>query len=340
MIRTLRISAVVIVFNLEDFIEEAIESVLAQTRKADEIIVVDDCSSDSSAERVKAFGGKVRYRRMPENSGALLAALDGVRTASGDIICMLDGDDYWAANKLQVIEREFSADANLMLLSHRHIRVNDKGADLLIRDETHRNINYLKKKSKSTDHFSELLKDAILDQKGFWLGSAYAFRKSSFNSCEFSRQIDKFGTDRLRTTYLDLAIAPFLVLTNPSMRVGYTSDTVFSYRIHERGSMGGHVSVEKARQSALKGRTINELIDLILRENCAAPAHLRRRGRILQEYDFLAALYEGEFIKAARLYVRLAGRHWKWRRLMKETQRLIIVGILGPRKFVTLKHKM
>ena len=91
----MRISVVVIVFNLDAYIGQAIDSVLCQTRKADEVIVVDDCSTDQSAERVKAYGDKVRYLRMPKNCGALLTALHGVKAASGDIVCMLDGDDYW-----------------------------------------------------------------------------------------------------------------------------------------------------------------------------------------------------------------------------------------------------
>jgi glycosyltransferase involved in cell wall biosynthesis len=335
--RHLRLSVVIIVFNLEPYIGQAIDSVLAQTRPADEIIVVDDCSTDRSADVVAAYGSNVRYLRMPKNSGALLAALHGVKAAGGDVVCMLDGDDYWAANKLAVVERAFSADPALMLLSHDHRRVDAKGIELPIRDETHRNIAAIRRRAISAGDLSNRLKDAILDQTGYWLGSAYSFRRSCFDIPKFERQIAEFGLDEVQPTYLDLVVAPFLVLTNPSRRVGYTPDTHFLYRVHDKGSLAGNLTPEKALHSACKGRRTHALIDFILRSNGASPAQLRRRELLLQEYDFLAALYSGKIGKAATLYARLARRHWKTRELVKETGRMIAVRVLGPARFLKLK---
>lgn len=336
----MRISVVVIVFDLDAYIGQAIDSVLSQTRKADEIIVVDDCSTDQSAKRVKAYGDKVRYLRMPKNSGALFAALHGVKAASGDVVCMLDGDDYWAANKLEVVERGFLADPNLVLLSHDHVRVDENGFELPVGDETHQNIASIRRRAKSTEHFSDLLREAVLEQKGYWLGSAYSFRACLLDLPKLEAQIEPFGFERLRQTYLDLTIAPFLVLTNPGKHVGYTPETRFFYRIHDKASMGGNLTPQKARQSALKGRTINELIALILRENHASPAHLGRRKLILQHYDYLSALYSSDFGMAARLYARLARSYWNWRQLKKETKRFVAVRILGPQRFLTLQQNL
>jgi len=335
----MRISVVVLVFNLEPYIAQAIHSVLGQTRMADEVIVVDDCSTDRSSDIVKGFGDQVSYLRTPTNSGALLAALEGVKAATADVVCMLDGDDYWAANKLEVVEREFVADPELMLLSHDHVRVDEYGTDLGIQDNTHRNIASILKRATSPDDLSTLLRETILQQKGYWLGSAYSFRKSLFDIAKFERQIADFGLDRLRQTYLDLVIAPFLVLTNPLSRVGYTPDTSFLYRIHEKASLAGNVTPEKALKSAIKGRTINELIELILRRNGATSAHLHRRELILREYDFLLALYRRHWSEAARLYLRLALRHWNRAELKKETVRLLAVRILGPDKFLRVKER-
>lgn len=335
----MRISVVVIVFNLEDYIEQAIDSVLAQTRPADEIIVVDDCSTDQSAERVKAYGDKVRLQRMPRNSGALLAALHGVKAASGEVICMLDGDDYWAANKLEAVEREFLADPDLMLLSHDHVRVDESGHELPVRDGTHWNIAAVRRRAKSAGHLSELLRESVLEQKGYWLGSAYSFRAALFDLPKFEAQIERFGFEGLRQTYLDLVIAPFLVLTNAGKTVGYTPGTRFFYRIHDKASLAGNVTPQKAIQSAARGRTINELIGLILRENHAPAARLRRRALILQHYDYLTALYSRKFGRAARLYARLAARLWNWRQLEKETRRFVAVLVLGPQKFLALKER-
>jgi glycosyltransferase involved in cell wall biosynthesis len=335
----MRISVVVIVYNLEAYIDEAIDSVLNQTRPADEIIVVDDCSTDASAALVKGFGGRVRYLRTANNSGALLAALEGVKATVGDVVCMLDGDDFWAADKLAVVEREFAADPKLILLSHDHVRVDETGAELNIRDETHRNIAALRRRAGSPEELSNLLKQTILDQKGYWLGSAYAFRRRSFDQAMFEGQIARFGFDWLKQAYLDLVVAPFLVLTNPSGRIGYTPDTRFFYRVHAQGSLAGNKTPERARQSAKKGRAINELIYAVLHANGAGPAHLRRRERLLLHYDFLIALYSGQRATAARYFARLARTHWTWDQLRKESLRFAAVLLLGPRRFLALKNK-
>ena len=332
----MRISVVVIVYNLDTYIDQAIESVLEQTRQADEIIVVDDCSTDRSAERVKAYGHRLHYLRMPTNSGALLAALQGVKAATGDVVCMLDGDDYWATNKLETVERQFTANPNLGLLSHEHVRVDERGTDLGVRDDTHRNIEDVRRRANSTGELSALLRDSILAQKGYWLGSAYSFRRKVLDVDKFERQVGTFGFDRLRQTYLDLVVAPFIVLTNPQGAIGYTPDTQFYYRIHDSGSLAGNVTPEKARESALKGRTINELIQLVLKENNADAAYLQRRERILLEYDFLCALYSGENATAARLYMQLAATHWSREQLRKETKRFVAVMTLGPQRFLEL----
>lgn len=336
----MRISVVVIVYNLEAYIGQALDSVLAQTRKADELIVVDDCSTDRSAERVKAYGETVRYLRMPRNSGALLAALRGVKAATGDIVCMLDGDDYWAANKLEVVESEFGAEPDLVLLSHDHVRVDEAGAELLFRDSTHRNIASLRRQAKSAGQLSSLLAETILEQRGYWLGSAYSFRRNLFDIAKFESQIRRFSADELKQAYLDLIIAPFLVLTNPGKRVGYSPDTRFYYRVHEKASLAGNDSPEKARQSALKGRKINEVIEAILRDNHAWPAHLRRRELILRHYDYLCALYSGELRAAFRLYAQLSRQLWDRHQLAQETQRLAAVAILGARGFLALKKQL
>lgn len=333
----MRISVVVIVYNLDSYVGQAIESVLNQTRSPDEIVVVDDCSTDRSAQRIRAYGNKVRYLRTSRNSGALLAALHGVKAVSGDVVCMLDGDDYWADNKLETVEHAFTADPKLVLLSHDHIRVDARGNELPVRDDTHRNVDTIRRRASSKEELSDLLKLTVLDQRGYWLGSAYSFRKECFDVAKFESQVSAFGFTGLHQTYLDLAIAPFLVLRNPHGNIGYSADTRFFYRIHDKSSLSGNLTSEKARQSALKGRTINELIRLILTENDAASVHLRRRDLILAHYDFLSALYSGQRLRAGLFYLRLAASHWSLIELIKETKRFAAILLLGRQRFLKLK---
>lgn len=291
----MKISVVIIAFNLEKYIEEAIHSVLSQTRKADEIIVMDDCSTDTTASIIGKFSDQVKYYRMDKNSGALLAALQGIRHTNGDIICMLDGDDTWALNKLLTVENEFVSQQHLMLLSHQHICIDAKGKRLNIKDETHANIQRILKINYDKHELSENLKETILAQKGYWLGSAYSFKRKVFDIEKFEEQLGLFEEGNIKYTYLDLAIAPFLVLSNLSEDVGYTDGTYFNYRIHSSSSLSDNLTVDKALLSLEKGKTINLLILHIMVHNKAADKYIIHRKVLLNEYLFLGALYKKIF---------------------------------------------
>ena len=97
---TYHVSVVIPAYNLEGYISRAIESVLAQTRPADEIIVVDDGSTDSTGEIVKKYGSAVRYIYQ-ENAGASAARNTGIKTAKNEWIAFLDGDDEWLEENLE-----------------------------------------------------------------------------------------------------------------------------------------------------------------------------------------------------------------------------------------------
>ncbi|MCP4004601.1 MAG: glycosyltransferase family 2 protein [bacterium] len=87
-------STVIPAFNAEKFISRALRSVLAQTRLPDEILVVDDGSSDKTTEIAESFGSAVRVIRQ-ENGGASSARNRGIEEARCTYIALLDADDEW-----------------------------------------------------------------------------------------------------------------------------------------------------------------------------------------------------------------------------------------------------
>lgn len=335
----MKLSVVVLLYNLEAYIGAAIRSVVDQTRPADEIIVVDDASTDGSAAVVQGFGARVRYERLPENVGALSAALAGVRMATGDVVAMLDGDDLWAPNKLAVVEREFAADERLVLLSHDHVRADGEGVPTGERDETHRNIARILAAHPDAEGRSAAFRDTILAQKGFWLGSAYAFRRAAFDADRFAAQLGELAPDTVRAAYLDLSLAPFLVLTRPEGHVGYAGDTHFLYRVHHGGSLAGDGKVEGAIRAVAKGRRINRLILHLLERNGASEEYRARRRLLIEEYDYLEALYRRRAVRGLRLWGRLAAKRWDRHALVRETVRTAGVLLLGPARFLRMKHR-
>ena len=92
------ISVVIPCYNREPFLAETIESVLKQTRPVGEIIVVDDGSTDRSAEVARSYGARVIS--MNRNRGHAAACNAGVDAARGDLLAWLDADDYWDAERL------------------------------------------------------------------------------------------------------------------------------------------------------------------------------------------------------------------------------------------------
>ena len=106
-------------YNHERFIEEAIVSVLEQDfpRTETEILVVDDGSTDRTPEIVRRFQPHVRLIRKT-NGGQASAFNAGIPVARGEIIAFLDGDDWWAKEKLKVVTSYLGARPHIGLVGH------------------------------------------------------------------------------------------------------------------------------------------------------------------------------------------------------------------------------
>ena len=96
------VSIIMPCYNSEKYIEATIKSVIAQTYRNWELLLVDDCSSDASIELAKAFGDeRVRIFSMSENSGAAATRNNAIDEARGRWIAFLDSDDLWMPEKLE-----------------------------------------------------------------------------------------------------------------------------------------------------------------------------------------------------------------------------------------------
>lgn len=95
------ISCVVPVYNGECFVAEAIESILAQTYRPIEILVVDDGSTDGTVEVLGRFGGRIRVIRQA-NAGPAAARSRGLDVAKGEFVAYQDADDLWILEKLEL----------------------------------------------------------------------------------------------------------------------------------------------------------------------------------------------------------------------------------------------
>lgn len=99
------VSVVIPTFNRAQCVREAIESVLSQSIRPDEIIVVDDGSTDHTADVLSEFGDTITVVRQP-NRGVSEARNAGVRHAKGEWIAFLDSDDVWLRDRMAVLHRD------------------------------------------------------------------------------------------------------------------------------------------------------------------------------------------------------------------------------------------
>ena len=109
------VSVVIPTYNYGSFIATAIRSVLGQTRPPDEIIVVDDGSTDDTRHSVSNFGESVKYFYQA-NNGVSVARNRGVEESTGDLIAFLDADDFWEPTCLETALLQFASNERIGLV--------------------------------------------------------------------------------------------------------------------------------------------------------------------------------------------------------------------------------
>ncbi|MGN6222354.1 glycosyltransferase [Pseudoxanthomonas sp.] len=117
MAPAIEVSTIIPTYNRRDLVVRAIDTVLAQTRVVDEIIVVDDGSTDGTGEHLAArYGDRIRYV-WQANAGVSAARNHGMRLARGRYLALLDSDDEWLPEKTarQVAWLEAHPDAGMVL---------------------------------------------------------------------------------------------------------------------------------------------------------------------------------------------------------------------------------
>jgi len=134
---SLFVSVLIDTFNHERFITEAVSSVLAQDVPSPdrEILVVDDGSTDRTPELLRKFEPHIRILRKP-NGGQGSAFNFAIPQCQGQIVAFLDGDDWWAPNKLSKVIEAFASNPSVGLVGHSVTEVLSTGVQRaeLVRD--------------------------------------------------------------------------------------------------------------------------------------------------------------------------------------------------------------
>lgn len=125
------ISVLIPAFNAERFIDEAIESIVTQTVRPGEIIVVDDGSVDATANRCAAWAPDVMLIQQ-ENSGPGRARNVAAQAAKGSLFALLDADDTWVPSKLELQLAHLTANPDNVAVFGWMQNFVDPGANLVV----------------------------------------------------------------------------------------------------------------------------------------------------------------------------------------------------------------
>ncbi|MEG5171860.1 glycosyltransferase [Microcoleus sp. B3-D7] len=123
---TPRVSVIIPAYNADRYIAQAVESVISQTYKNWEIIVVDDGSTDDTRQVLQPYVEKIRYVYQ-ENQGVAAARNRGIQESRGELIAFLDQDDFFLSDKLAGQVALFDAQPSLGIVNSGWRLVNEQG---------------------------------------------------------------------------------------------------------------------------------------------------------------------------------------------------------------------
>ena len=121
-----KVSVIIPMYNSSKHILKCIDSVINQTYKELEIILIDDKSSDRTIKKIKSIkDNRIKVIKFNKNQGAASARNKGIEVSTGDYICFLDSDDYWKLDKIEK-QLKFIKDKVFIYSKYEYLRGNKR----------------------------------------------------------------------------------------------------------------------------------------------------------------------------------------------------------------------
>lgn len=177
------ISVIMPVYNVEKYVAESIQSVLDQSYKNFELIIVDDGGQDQSLEICRSFNDNRITIISQENRGLAGARNTGIAASTGEYIALLDSDDLWHKDKLSLHKIHFDSNARIGV-SYSGSRFIDENSQAL--------------KQAQTPKLHKITADHIFKRNPIGNGSAPMFRRAVLNQIAF-----RHPNDARRICYFD-----------------------------------------------------------------------------------------------------------------------------------------
>ena len=248
------VTVIIPAYNCADFISNAIESVLNQTYKNYELIIVDDGSTDNTSEIISKYKNTIKYIYQ-ENGGVSKARNTGIRNANGKYIGFLDADDVWDKYKLEIQLKAFENqdDVGLVFSDFRQTKNNKVLNNKYYEDAFNIFKEYNYKINKLFDYKSNIIfmgRDIAycwgniykyLFLGNFILPSSVLFKKSC---------LDKVGL--LNEEYRVAEETEYFLRFSQYFMMGFVNDPLLCYEVPQPNNLSGKNNTPKLIKNALR----------------------------------------------------------------------------------------
>jgi len=254
------VSIIIPTYNRSQFVTEAIDSVLAQTYKDYEIIVVDDGSTDNTSEILEPYQDKIRYI-FQENQGLSAARNTGIKDARGRFIALLDSDDLWLPGKLAKQMAALDKNGDVAFVYSNFVFIDEVGGFLKVA---------YKPKTVVSGHIFE---DVLLCRTAPSYPSTWLLKKECFD------EVGLFDTEFKRSEERDIGVR----IAKIFKMYGIAEPLVKIRQIR---------SVETLGRCSAKDREYyrSKFLDKLFRESNGEPIIEKNKGRLTAHYYFIAGL--------------------------------------------------
>ncbi|MGC2720530.1 MAG: glycosyltransferase family A protein [Candidatus Acidiferrales bacterium] len=224
------VSILIVNYNYGRFIATAIDSALSQTYPSVEVIVVDDGSTDNSRQVIDGYGSRVRaiYK---QNGGQPSATNAAFNASSGDVICLLDSDDYFERDKVEKIVRTYQQHPEAFFVFHPLRRMHIDGTDhgSLEPLDGSRRLDY----RRTTNKFAAPPTSGLSFRRSGWL---------TFRS--MPEELNVLGDNYI--TFVIMALRPGYYVCEPLATMRLHGDNIFSMGVSQAARLPADVKVALA----------------------------------------------------------------------------------------------
>ncbi|HHW36017.1 MAG TPA: glycosyltransferase [Bacillales bacterium] len=268
------VSVIIPTFNCEEYIDKAIESLLEQSYRNIEIIVVDDGSTDSTRKVLSKFDKDIIYF-YKKNGGEASARNYGLSKATGEYIAFLDADDYYDPIK---IEKQI----NVMI---QNPEVDIVYNDVTVIDTNNQEINILKSEgtfNNKYDFFSQMLYRQIIPATASMMIKRNCIDQGIRYPEQYTNSVDYWFTLQLAERY----------------QFYYLEESLYSYRRHEKNLTNQHEKQMKCEKQMIKDLGLIKIKDAINKSTFSYDERCILLSKIYQKIDMYdKALIEIQKVK-------------------------------------------